>query len=389
MPNSLETILQSLPGLRDELAASREMLLSNVVIIGELPAPTYGEQQRVAFLKDRYNECGVQDYSSDEADNVIAVIPGTEDAGNILVVTHLDTVFAEETDHTVSLREDAILGPGIADNALGVAAMVTLPDLLDRLDLRFRHNLILLAASRSLGRGNLEGIRFFLQNLDLPIRAAVCMEGVRLGRLNSASIGMLRGEFNCTVPEEYDWSRFGASGAVVTLNETINRIMEIPLPRRPRSSIVFGSIQGGSGYSVIPTQAILRFEIRSESADLVQSIRHQFHDIAEEVSAQTQATLTLDIFAERVPGGIHYSHPLVQASHDVMRGLDVRPRRGPSTSELAALIDHRIPAVTLGLSTCENLNQPDEVVAIKPMVTGLAQFLGIVQAIDGGLCDES
>ncbi len=383
-------ILEQLPGWRDQLAASRDLLLSNAVMIGEIPSGTYHEQARVKFIQDRFVESGVQDYSSDEADNVIAVLPGAaEEPGNILIATHLDNVFDSKVDHTVSLQADTISGPGIADNALGVAAMITLPDFIKALGLTFQDNLILLGASRSLGRGNLEGVRFFLQNSNLPLRAGVCLEGVRLGRLNCASIGMLRGEFKCEVPEEYDWTRFGASGAIVTLNETINRIMEIPLPKRPRTSVVFGSISGGSGYSVAPRQSTLRFEIRSESAETVEDIRQRFHDIADEVAAQTRGKLTVDIFAERVPGGIHYSHPLVQCAHDVMERLDVSPRRGPSTAELAALIDHQIPAITVGLTNCENLNELDEHVEIAPMFTGLAQFIGILQAIDGGFCDES
>jgi acetylornithine deacetylase/succinyl-diaminopimelate desuccinylase-like protein len=358
-------------------------------MIGEIPSPTFAEENRARFIKDRFNESGVQDYSSDEENNTMAIIPGTaEQSESILLVSHLDTVFSEQVDHSITVLPDRIAGPGLADNSVGVAALVSLPALLESMDLRLRHNLILLGASQGLGRGNLRGVRLFLQNNHIPTLAGVCVEGVRLGRLNSASIGMLRGEFTCTVPEAYDWSRFEAAGAIVILNEIINRILEIRLPRRPRSSIVFGSIQGGTGYSVIPTHSSLRFEIRSESARMVEDIRHSFHDITEEVAAQTAAEVRVDIFAERDPGGIHYSHPLVQRSRDVLQALDIEPRRGPSTSELAALIDHGIPAITIGLTTCEHLNEPDEIVQIEPLFTGLAQLIGILLAIDGGFCHE-
>lgn len=387
MENAFNEILAALPRYRDALLEYRSLLLSNVVMIGEIPSPTFGEEDRARFIKDRFNESGVQDYSSDEENNTIAIIPGTaEKQEGILLVTHLDTVFPEQVDHSITVLPDRIAGPGLADNSLGVAAMVSLPTLLESLGIRLRHNLILLGASQGLGRGNLRGVRLFLQNNHIPILAGVCVEGVRLGRLNSASIGMLRGEFNCTVPEAYDWSRFEAAGAIVILNEIINRVLEIPLPRRPRTSIVFGSIQGGTGYSVIPTHSNLQFEIRSESAQMVQDIRHSFYDIAEEVASQTAAEVAVDVFAERDPGGIHYSHPLVQRSRDVVQALGIEPRRGPSTSELAALIDHGIPAVTIGLTTCDHLNEPDEVVQIEPIYTGLAQLIGILLAIDGGFC---
>ena len=388
MSETFDCILKDLPRHREAYANAKQLLLSNLVMIGELPAPTYHEAQRVNFIKDRFNESGIQQYSSDEAGNAMAILPGTEGAENILVVSHVDTIFPATSDHTVSIESDVVRGPGIADNSLGVASIVSFPELLKTAGVRLKNNLVLLAASRSLGRGNLEGIRFFLQNNAHPLKAGVCIEGVRLGRLNFASIGMIRGEIQCTVPEEYDWNRFGAAGAIVTLNEVINKITEIPLPKRPQTSVVFGSIEGGSGYSVIPTQAVLRFEVRSESAEIVDGISNQIADIASEVASRTRGNVDLDIFAQRTPGGISYDHPLAARSRSIIEGLGIEHRVGPSTSELAAMIDHDIPAVTLGLTQGENLNKPNESISIEPIFTGLAQVLGVLRAIDEGFCNE-
>ena len=63
------------------------------------------------------------------------------------------------------------------------------------------------------------------------------------------------------------------------------------------------------------------------------------------------------------------------------------PRLSPSTSELSAFIDHRVPAVTVGLTSGEALGQPNETVRIAPIYTGLAQLLGIMLAMDGGYCE--
>ena len=156
-------------------------------------------------------------------------------------------------DHTLTVHADQVSGPAVGDNALGLAVVVTLPVLLELLDIHLQSNLILMGSARSLGRGNLEGLHFFLSKTKIPIQAGICVEGIGLGRLSYQTIGMLRGEIECTVPAEYDWTRFGASGAIVTLNEVINRILEIPLPRRPRTTIVLGSVEGGQSFSSIAT----------------------------------------------------------------------------------------------------------------------------------------
>jgi metal-dependent amidase/aminoacylase/carboxypeptidase family protein len=245
-----------------------------------------------------------------------------------------------------------------------------------------------MGATRSLGRGNLEGLRFFLSNTKIPFEGGVSVEGFSLGRLSHHSIGMMRGEIVCTVPEEYDWTRFGAVGAIVTLNEIINKILEIPLPKRPRTTIVLGSVEGGQHYDTVATRALLRFEIRSESEALEEGICEQIEDIASEVSSQTGAEISLDTFARRKPGGISFSHPLAKNARRIMKALQLQSRKSPSTSELSAFIDRNIPAITVGITTGEHQNQINEQVRIEPMFTGLAQLMGILISIDRGHCRE-
>ena len=308
---------------------------------------------------------------------------------NILILAHLDTNVPFTTDHTITVRENAVIGPGVADNGVGLAAIVSLPQILAELDIELESNLVLMGSSRSLGRGNIEGIRFFLDNTTIPITAAVCIEGARIGRISYASIGMMRCEISYTVPEEYDWTQFGAVGSIVVLNEVINRILEIPLPKRPRSSIVLGSIQGGTTFDKIATKAVLRFEIRSESHEMVLQLRDQIEFIVAEVSSHTGAEVSFDVYAHRKPGGIAFTHPLAHHAREIMKRLNIKSRISPSTSELSALIDKTVPALTLGLTTVDNINEPGEFIEIDPLFIGIAQLVGLILAVDGGCCDES
>ena len=386
--NKLDSVIDRLPAFREAARSLREALLSNLVMTAEIPAPTYGEQARVRFIQDRFCECGLQNCSTDEAGNALGIVPGSEGKRNILVVAHADTLFPATEDHTITVKQDSATGPGVGDNSLGVAAVATLPTLIDRLGLRLRNNLVLMGAIRSLGHGDLEGLRFFLAHFKRPIRAGVCVEGMQLGRLSYASIGMLRGEISVEVPEAYDWTRFGVLSAVSVVNEVINKIQDIPLPARPRSSILLGSVKAGTSFSATATHAVLRFEVRSESADIVHRALYTIGLITEEVSAQTGAEVTLGVVARREPGGITFAHPLVQNARLIMEALGVEPRIAPSMSELTTFIHRQIPAITLGVTTGENLGHSDETVFIEPMCTGMAQLIAILTAIDEGLCDE-
>jgi len=388
MDAGLRAILDTLPLYEERLSELSEIMLANLVMIAETPAPTFSEQRRKEFLLSRYNEYQLQNCSTDEAGNALGILPGDRGDRNILVVGHMDTVFTESEDHTVTIQPGYVTGLGLGDNSLGVATVATLPIILEQLGIRLDSNLVVMGSARSLGRGNIEGIRFFLNNTDVPIAAGICVEGVRLGRLSYSSIGMLRGEIHYDLPEEYDWTRFGAGGAIVNMNEVINRVLEIPLPRRPRTTIVFNAIESGAGFNTIPTRGSLQFEVRSESGGLVQELGETIENIAAEVSSQTGTDVRMEVLARREPGGISFNHPLAAGARGIMKGLGINPRISPSTSELSAFIDKGIPAVTVGLTNGERLNESNERLEIAPITTGLEQLLGLILALDRGYCNE-
>ncbi|MBT3272699.1 MAG: peptidase, partial [Spirochaetales bacterium] len=142
-------------------------------------------------------------------------------------------------------------------------------------------------------------------------------------------------------------------------------------------------------YDKMATNARLRFEIRSESDVMVRQVRDLIDHIVAEVSSDTGAEVSFDVFAQRKPGGIPFAHPLAKNAMEIIRSLDIKPRISPSTSELSAFIDKKIPALTIGLTDGENMTMPGESIFIDPIFKGISQLLGLILAIDRGYCDES
>lgn len=389
---TLEEILAGLPRIRAAADGLRDMMLANLVMIGEIPAPTGGEQARVDFLLQRFTEDGLEHCSFDELHNGAGLLAGTEGQRNILLLAYADAAVSDDTDQTVEVETDRVVGPFVVDNSIALAALVTLPTLLDRLQVRLRSNVLFLAAARSLGRGNLEGLKFFLTNSRVPVHFGLCVEGVQLGRLNCACLGMLRGEIVCRLPDDYNWAQHGATGSIIPMNDVITRINRIAVPKRPYTSLVLGSIHGGISHYNIARQTTLGFEVRSEAADILHQVQQQMKDIVEEVSSQAGVVITADFFARREPGGLDPAHPLVRCGRSVLTQLGLQPMIYLTTSGMSALVDRKIPALTLGVTTGERLgrlDEFDEACAIEPMATGLAQLAGILLALDGGYADES
>lgn len=383
----LEDIIKNLPGYQEALHDVREILLANAVMVGEIPAPTFGEENRVRFVKDRFTESDLSNVGVDEESNVMGILPGRlgKDGMNILVSAHVDTPFKVAVNHTITVGSQTMSGTGIADNSLGLATVCSLPDILARLGIELDANLVLLGNTKSLGEGDLKGLRTFLKHARLPFSAGVCIEGVRLGRLSYSSLGMVRGEITVTVPEERSWEASGSRGAIVTLNRIVTKMLAIPIPAEPRTSLILGSIGAGTTFNTPPTKASLRFEIRSEQEGMASQIASDIEAIVEEAGAEARTENRLTVVARRKPGGIGFRHPYVRAARDIMRTIGIKPEIAPSVGDLSALIDAGIPGITVGMTYGDNVHDFNESVEIEPVFSGLTQLVGMLQFIDGEL----
>lgn len=388
-PAHEEALLNTVRRLPSGLEQVREMLLANLIMLGEIPAPTFEECERNKLLIQRFTECDLTNCSIDEAGNALGVLPGSAGAGTILVTAHSDTPFAETVPHTVSVDKGRISGPGVADNGLGLAVLATLPTILSRLDLRLRSDLILMGATRSLGRGNLQGLRFFLNNKAFNITAGISVEGAQIGRLHYASLATLDGEIVCRVIRDAEVEENGNdANAILELNGIIDRIRDMPLPEGSPTRVVLGAIEGGTSYKTPARSALLRFQLLSESDEALGDVTEAIEHIVEEVREQSVHNAEFQVIARTKAGGLPDDHPLVISARRIMTALGIHPRNDRFSSTVSSFSEYQIPSITLGVSRAVNLNEHNESVAIEPMMKGVAQLVGTLLAIDGGCCDR-
>ena len=381
----------SAAALREQLAKGREMVLANILMLGEIPAPSGQEDARVRFLADRFRQSSLQEISIDEVGNVQAIIPGKTGSRNILVTARADTHLSIGPDQriTISVGPDCLLGPGLADNTLGLATLASLPDLLGRFGIHLDANLILLGHVKSLGSNDQAGLRFFLKNFPRPLNAGLVVEGISLGRLDHFCNGMVQAEITCRVHQDPAKRWEASENAIIIMHRVIRRILEIPIPQEPRTSVIIGSVRAGKTFNRPPELARLRLEIRSEEAGRAREIRHEISRLLDEISAETASECGIKFPALRKPGGIPFSHPFVSAAREILEDLGVQPVVGPSYSDLSTLASQKIPTLTVGLSRVTNLNEPSEQIEIEPIFSGLAQVVSLLEKMDGEIEREN
>ena len=182
-------------------------VLDLAVTIQQIPAPPFGEAQRAAFIRDRFEVEGLCDVTMDELGNVYGRLPGGADqnppceAGDnrdlrpLIVSAHLDTVFPFDTDLRVRREADKIFGPGIGDNSLGLAGLFGLRWALrqERAPNRvLPGDLWLVANVGEEGLGDLRGMRKVVDRFGGSALAYLILEGMAFGHIYHRALGVQR-----------------------------------------------------------------------------------------------------------------------------------------------------------------------------------------------------
>ena len=385
----MDNFLQQLPELVNEIKTLKEVIITNIVLIGQTPAPTFKEKRRSKIFMERLAEFQVDEVTTDGYRNPIGIIRGTDASKPpIFVMVHLDTFYEKDLAVNYVIKKHTITGAGILDNSLGVGVVTSLPAIFKKLDLRFESDIVLAGTIQSIGKGNLRGVRHLLKTWPTPIRGGICVEGIELGRLNYYSDGMIRGEIGCSISEERRKLEEYTPNAIIILNEVINQIMSLRMPQRPRSRIVIGKISGGANHGRIAHEGNIGFEIRSDSYRMVKKIFGDIKDIVEGLSHEYEVDLNLRTISNLRASRLKYTHPLVKNAAAVLETLGIKPFSKSTESSLSIFLSNKIPAVTLGITHGVDHYKEKATMEIEPMFQGIAQIIGVIKAIDSGVCDE-
>ncbi|HYM12483.1 MAG TPA: M20/M25/M40 family metallo-hydrolase, partial [Bryobacterales bacterium] len=241
-----------------------------------IPAPTFQEQERAAYLARALAEMGL-DAQIDRAGNAVAPVVFDRGAPFLAVTAHMDTVLAPRNPSEIVLRPGGVIaGPGVSDNGAGLAALLAIAKALKSGPPLpgCTHNLLLAANVGEEGEGNLCGIRFLCQQSPYARRIAafLVLDGAATDHITTQALGSRRFEVVITGPGGHSWNDFGMVNPVHALARAIAMFSDTALPHGSRSSINVGTIEGGSSINSIPGQARAKVDIRSESNAALEQI---------------------------------------------------------------------------------------------------------------------
>src|SRR5256885_3904741 len=149
---------------RHHIERTDEVTLHRQAALSAIPAPTGAEGRRAAHLAQLFREIGLSDVAVDQAGNVHGWLGknGDRSAAPVVLAAHLDTVFGADVDVAVERRGQRLEGPGISDNARGLAALVAVAEALVAARVPVARPILFAATVGEEGSGDLRGVKYLL-----------------------------------------------------------------------------------------------------------------------------------------------------------------------------------------------------------------------------------
>ena len=375
-PNSVQAALTDIQLYTDKTIAS-------AITIQQIPAPTFSEEKRARYIETEYINLGLKQVKRDNLHNVYGCLIGQTDKPPLIVSAHTDTVFPQEMDLTIRHKSDRIYGPGLGDNSVGVAGLLTLAEILQNSFGALERDVWFVANVGEEGLGDLRGMRAAVERFGDKALYLV-LEGGLLGQVYHQAIGVRRFQITVNTSGGHSWGNFGQMNAIHILSQIIAGIYQLPIPKTPKTTYNVGTITGGTSINTIAASAQMLLDLRSEDTKTLESLVQQVHTLVNEVCHPSEITVSIKQVGNRPSGSIPLQTPLVQWAIAALHAVGYE-----QVGLYAGSTDANIPlsrgcaAVCIGLVKSGNAHRFDEFIEPSTLGQGLKQLLLLTLAAAG------
>ncbi|HET6446144.1 MAG TPA: M20/M25/M40 family metallo-hydrolase [candidate division Zixibacteria bacterium] len=362
--------------------------LDLTIAIQQIPAPTFQEEERATYVESLFTGSKLDHVHRDNLNNVFGRLPGKASQRPVVVSAHLDTVFAMDTDLTVKFKRPEeknirVFGPGIADNSLGVAGLITLARTLIAFDLKTESEIWLVANVCEEGLGDLRGMRTVVDKFG-PDATYIVVEGGSFGLVFHEAIGVNRFLIEVKTPGGHSWGDFGKPNAIHILSQLVAEISDIDVPRVPKTSFNVGVIKGGTTINAIASEASCQLDLRSAEKDLLSELTDTVRSLVEQVNEKEYVDAEMTQIGRRPSGRLSRDTTVVSLAAQALEHVGCSSVDYMAGSTDASVpIGLGIPSVCIGLAKSGNTHRLDEFVDITHLSRGLGQLLLLTLATAG------
>lgn len=378
--------------VRSALAALKSEVdetISDAVAIQQIPAPTFAEQERARHIERHFTESGLSPVEQDAIYNVFGCLPGSSPAPPVVVSAHSDTVFPVGTDLSVRYENGSeaggklIFGPGLVDNALGVAGLISVARVMKRFDLQPVLDLWFVANVAEEGLGNLKGMRAVVDRFGMAT-SYIIVEGGSYGQIFNKAVGAKRYRIEVASAGGHSWGDFGEPSAIHVLSRIVTAMGSLPVSAEPKSSYNVGVIEGGTAVNAIAASASCLVDLRSTDPGVLEQLVEGVEQLVAGANNRDDVRVLMTQIGNRPAGEISSSQPPVSWAVDALHGVgcqQVSLIAGSTDANLPLSLG--LPAVCVGLANSGNTHRLDEYLDPTHLPEGLGQLLLLTLAASG------
>jgi len=352
-----------------------ERLIERTIAIQSIPAPTFSEGARAAWI---FRELSKLDLASPEQDpigNIYFRLPGGKKPP-IIITAHLDTVFPMETSLEVHRTPDTLCGPGIGDNSLSLGVLLELAEELSGMDLA--GDVWLVANMGEEGLGNLIGMRQVVSKFHDQVTAYIILEGMSLGHIYHKGLSVRRFRVTAEGPGGHSWVHNTRPSAIHTLVGLGEDLLNIKLSTSPKVILNIGLFHGGTTINSIARQAYFDLDLRSETELALEELVQSVTDILTS-HEEKGINVTIQVIGERPAGSLPKDHPLIEAARRALELIgekEITMEVGSTDANVPLSLG--FPAICIGLTRGGGAHSLDEYIEIPPIPRGFQALMHLI-----------
>ncbi|HLY39826.1 MAG TPA: M20/M25/M40 family metallo-hydrolase [Terracidiphilus sp.] len=337
-----------------------------------IPAPPFGEQARSAWISERFAEAGLANVQTDSIGNVTCLLPAShlpaESTGPVIVISaHLDTVFPVDTPLRPAITRTnghtRLAAPGACDNACGVVGLLALAHALIEAKVKLAAPVIVLANVGEEGEGDLRGVRHFYGAGAFASRVAahIVLDGAGADSAVTQALGSRRFQVTINGPGGHSFTDAGTPNPIAALAEALSKLSQTPLPEDPRTTMNYGTIQGGTSVNSVPESASASIDFRSTNSSeltrLEDALRHAVEEAVKQsnlvsglihLRSRGPLTFVIEKIGDRPAALLPAESPILEALRAVDRHLGLRTDLRLGSTDANLPISLGIPSLSLG-----------------------------------------
>ncbi len=346
------------PAVRAALDAARAdepQTIAEQIRLCEIPAPPFKEAARAEAYAAAFRALGLRNVRIDAEGNVLGERPGRAARPRLVFSAHLDTVFPEGTNVTVTRQGALLRGPGIGDDCRGLAVVLAVARAMNQAGVQTAGPITFVGTVGEEGLGDLRGVKaLFRETLTGQVDRFVSVDGTGFG-ITHVSVGSLRYRVTFSGSGGHSYGAFGIANPVHALGRAIDAFADVRPPADPRTTFNVGRIGGGTSVNAIAADAWMEVDMRSANREALRAIDGQFHEAVDRALAaenarwgnKGQLSVKKALVGDRPAGRIAADAPIVAAAVSVTRalGLPVEITEGSTDANLPMSLN--IPAITI------------------------------------------